>query len=318
MLNKTKTNIMKLNKVFIIAVLSGLAFTSCKNNERGIDDDNRVEMDRMEADRDAELRANQQRMDENNVTARIQRNQNLTTFNEGLTRNQISQDLNRRSTTQTGTTTGQTGTTTGQTGTTTGQTGTTTNQTGTTTNQTETTTGQTGTTTNQGTATGQNNAQGMSTGQREYTIFAPTNDAFSSLSENERNEWNSTQNRDRNVASINYLMVDQRLTADQLRQQIQSANGTHTIRTMQGENLTATLDGNNIVLRDAAGNQARVIESDTEGSNGVIHVIDKVLRPSDYNRNDARTNAANNTGTNTTGTNTGTTTGTTNNRTNNQ
>jgi uncharacterized surface protein with fasciclin (FAS1) repeats len=97
------------------------------------------------------------------------------------------------------------------------------------------------------------------------------------LTEAQRNEWNSTQNRDRNVASINYLMVEQRLTQDQLRQQIQSSNGTHTIRTMQGENITATLDGNNIVLRDAAGNQARIVESDTEGSNGVIHVIDRVL-----------------------------------------
>src|SRR5690606_8735061 len=182
--NITKTDIMKLNKLLIIAVLSGLAFTSCKNNERGVDDNNRVEMDRMEADRDAELRADQQRMDENYVTARLQRNQNLSTFNEGLTRHQISQDLERRSTTQTGTTTGQTGTTTGQTGTTTGQTGTTTGQSG-------TTTGQTGTTTTQGSTTGQTGNQGM-TGQREYTIFAPTNDAFTSLSENERNEWNST------------------------------------------------------------------------------------------------------------------------------
>src|SRR5690606_31242241 len=152
-----------------------------KNNERGVDDNNRVEMDRMEADRDAELRADQQRMDENNVTARLQRNQNLSTFNEGLTRNPIPQHLDRRSTTQTGTTAGQTGTTTGQTGTTTGQTGTTTGQTGTTTGQSGTTTGQTGTTTTQGSTTGQTGNQGM-TGQREYTIFAPTNDAFTSLS----------------------------------------------------------------------------------------------------------------------------------------
>src|SRR5690606_16987019 len=253
-------------------------------------------------DREAELRADQQRLnDENNVTARLQRNENLSTFNEGLTRNQITQDLNRRSSTQTGTTTtGQTGTTTNQTGTTN-----TTNQTGTT----------TGTATNQGTITGQNNAQGMNSTQG-YTIFAPTNDAFSALSEQERNDWNSTQNRDKNTAAINYHIVDQRLTAEQLRQQIQGATGTYTIKTMQGEDLTASLDGSNIVLRDAAGNQARVIESDSEGSNGVIHVIDKVLKPKDKTRNDARTSTGTTTNTNTnTGTNN---TGTTTNRTNNQ
>lgn len=279
---------MKLNKLLIIAVLSGFAFTSCKDNDRGVDDENRVEMERTEADRAAELRANQQRVyDENRVTARLQRNQNLSTFNEGMTRNQISQDLDRRTTGQTGTTMDQTGTTTGQTG---------------------TITGQTGTTTNQSTTAGQTDTQGMTA--QTYTIFAPTNDAFASLSEKERNEWNSTQNRDKNTAAINYHMVDQKLTADQLRQQIQGANGTYTIKTMQGENLTATLDGNNIVLKDAAGNQARVIESDTEGSNGVIHVIDKVLKPKDFTRNDARTGTNTNTGTNATGT--------TNNRTNNQ
>lgn len=306
---------MKLNKLLIIAVLSGLAFTSCRN-DRTADDVDRVEM---EADRDADLRGNQGMNDENSVTARIQRNENLSTFNEGLTRNQINDDLNRTNTGQTGTTTGQTGTTTGQTGTTNNQTGTTTGQTGTTNNQTGTTTGQTGTTNNQtgtttgqtGTTAGQTNNQGMTQGQGSYTIFAPTNDAFSSLSETERNEWNSTENRDRNIASINYLMVEQRITQDELRQQIQNSNGTYTIPTRQGENLTATLEGNDIVLRDAAGNQARIVESDTEGSNGVIHVIDRVLRPSDATRNDARTGNNTNTGTNNTGTNN---TGTTNNQ----
>lgn len=285
---------MKTNKLFIIAVLAGFSFTSCKN-DRTADDVNSVEMDRMEADTDADLRAAN---DDNTVTARIQRNQNLSTFNEGLTRNQINQDLNRNNTGQTGTTNAQTGTTTGQTGTATnqGEIGTTTGQTGTTTNQ-----GQTGTTTGQtGTTTGQTNNQGMTQGQGSYTIFAPTNDAYTSLSENERNEWNSTENRDRNIASINYLVVEQRITQDDLRQQIQNSNGTFTIPTRQGENLTATLEGNDIVIRDAAGNQARIVESDTEGSNGVIHVIDRVLWPSDFNRNDARTGAnTNNTNNNT-------------------
>ncbi|CAN5406685.1 hypothetical protein BH23BAC2_BH23BAC2_08830 [soil metagenome] len=256
---------MKLNRILIIAVFSGMAFTSCKDNDRRVDDDTRLEMDRMETQRDTELR-DQQRLDsENSVTARLQRNQNLSTFNEGVTRNQVSQNLNR-TTTATGNTTGQTGTTTtGQTGTTTGQTGTTTNQSG--------TTGQMG----------------------GYTIFAPSNDAYSALTEAQRNEWNNTQNRDKNVAAINYLMVDQRVTREQLRQQIQNANGTYTIRTMQGENITATLDGSDIVLRDGAGNQAKVIESDNEGSNGVIHIIDKVLMPSDMTRNDAMSKTRTNT-----------------------
>lgn len=278
---------MKLKKLLIGAVLMGIAFTSCRDNDRGVDDENRVEMERAESEREADLRANQQQLDdENSVTARIERNRNLSTFNEGMNRTQISQNLNRNRTTGTNAT-GTTGTgTTGQTGTTTG-------------NNTGTTTGQTGTT---GQNTGTRAGQGQTTAQVSYTIFAPSNDAYAGLTETQRNEMMDTQNRDRNTASMNYLMVEQRLTEEQLRQQIQNSNGTYNIKTMQGENITATLDGENIVLRDAQGNQARIVETDTEASDGVIFVIDKVLMPKDPTRNEA---------TNRTGTNTGNNTGTT-------
>ena len=112
------------------------------------------------------------------------------------------------------------------------------------------------------------------------------------------------QNRDRNAASMNYLMVEERLTEEDLRSQIQ-ANGTHTIRTMQGENITAVLDGDEIILRDASGNEARIIETDSGASDGVVHVIDRVLMPSDPGQNAAGNRSTNNTGTNNTTTNTG-------------
>lgn len=270
---------MRLKKLLIVAVLSGVAFTSCKDNDRGVDDETRLEMERAENEREADQQLLE---DEDYVVARIERNPNLSTFNEGMNRNQVSQNLNRNRTTGT-TATGTTGTT-DQTGTT-GTTGTT--------DQTGTTTGQTGTT-----------GQDQTTALVSYTIFAPTNDAYAGLTEAQRKEMMDNQNRDRNTASINYLMVDQRLTEEQLRQQIKNSNGTYTIKTMQGENITATLDGENIVLRDAQGNQARIVETDTEASDGVIFVIDKVLMPKDPSKNEAA---------NRTGTNTGNTGGTTGN-----
>ncbi len=231
---------MKLRKVLLVAILSGIAFTSCKDNKTDNDVDDRMEMERMEADREAEMRADRERLDrENNVTARLQRNQNLTTFNEGWNRNQISQNLEGARTPGDTTTARATGTT-------------------------------------QAT-------------QRSYTIFAPSNEAYASLTEAQRTQMQDTQRRDRNVASMNYLMVNQRVTAEQLKQQIQSGNGKYAIKTMQGENITATLEGGNIILTDAAGNKARVIESDNEGSNAVIHVIDKVLWPKDPTKNEAGT-----------------------------
>ena len=226
---------MKLQKVLIIAILSGIAFTSCKDNDKETDDD-RLEMEQMEADREreAQMRAEQERIArENNVTARIQQNQNLTTFNEGWNRNRMSQNLEGVWTTSDTATTRTSGTT------------------------------------------------------RAITIFAPSNDAYAGLTAAQRTQMQDTVRMDRNTASMNYLMVDQRVTADQLKQQIQSGNGTYAIKTMQGENITATLEGDNIILTDAAGNKARVIESDNEGSNGVIHIIDKVLWPKDPTKNEA-------------------------------
>ena len=48
-----------------------------------------------------------------------------------------------------------------------------------------------------------------------------------------------------------------------------------------GAELTAMMDGDNVVLRDAAGNTATVTMTDVEASNGTIHAIDTVLLPSD-------------------------------------
>ncbi|HSP82234.1 MAG TPA: fasciclin domain-containing protein [Gillisia sp.] len=244
---------MKLKKVLIIAILSGLAFTSCKDKDRETDDDDRMEMERMDAEREreAEMRAEQQRLDrENNVTARIQRNQNLTTFNEGWNRNRMSQNLEGAWTTSDTATTRTSGTTTA------------------------------------------------------YTIFAPSNDAYAALTAAQRTQWQDTVRMDRNTASMNYLLVNQRVTAEQLKQQIQSGNGKYTIKTMQGENITASMEGDNIILTDAAGNKARVIESDNEGSNGVIHIIDKVLWPKDPTKNEAARTGTSTTGTTTTRTGT--------------
>ena len=53
----------------------------------------------------------------------------------------------------------------------------------------------------------------------------------------------------------------------------------YTLTTVNGAELTAMMDGDNVVLRDAAGNTATVTMTDIDASNGVVHVIDTVLMP---------------------------------------
>ena len=79
---------------------------------------------------------------------------------------------------------------------------------------------------------------------------------------------------------LTYHVVEGNVDAATLTQAIQDAGADgYTINTVNGATLTAMMDGDNVVLRDAAGNTAIVTQTDVEASNGVIHAIDTVLMP---------------------------------------
>src|SRR5690606_10653955 len=84
-----------------------------------------------------------------------------------------------------------------------------------------------------------------------------------------------------------YLIIDEELTEENLRQEIETAGGTYVLTSIQGEEISVSLEGENVVLTDAAGNKATVVESNRDASNGVIHVIDGIMKPSDLTINEA-------------------------------
>ena len=126
----------------------------------------------------------------------------------------------------------------------------------------------------------------LSEGEGPYTIFAPSDSAYEGLTQEEKD---ALQNQDIQQlgANTSYLVVERELTADSLRRSITNVGGEMELITMQGEQLMASIQGDDIVLRDGHGNTATVTESDRIAANGVVHVIDKVLRPVDISRNDA-------------------------------
>ena len=66
-----------------------------------------------------------------------------------------------------------------------------------------------------------------------------------------------------------------------LMKAIKSGRGQAMLITVQGEPLTVMLNGErNIVVRDTKGDVADISTYDVVQSNGVIHVVDKVLLPS--------------------------------------
>jgi len=118
-------------------------------------------------------------------------------------------------------------------------------------------------------------------GTGPYTVFAPTNAAFEKVPQATRDELMSDAGKEDLSNILTYHVVEGNTDAAALMQAIEDAGEDgYELTTVNGATLTAMMDGNNVVLRDAAGNTATVTMTDVEASNGVIHAIDTVLMPS--------------------------------------
>jgi uncharacterized surface protein with fasciclin (FAS1) repeats len=117
-------------------------------------------------------------------------------------------------------------------------------------------------------------------GAGPFTVFAPVNSAFAELPAGTVDTLLKPENKDTLVAVLTYHVVPGNYDASALMQMIQANGGWAKLTTLQGETLTAKMNGPmNVVIEDAKGNTADIVTYDVTQSNGVIHVIDKVLMP---------------------------------------
>lgn len=112
-----------------------------------------------------------------------------------------------------------------------------------------------------------------------FTVFAPTNAAFDKLPEGTVATLLEPDNKEKLTAVLTYHVVSGKIDAAAVVKAITSGGGKAVLTTVQGGQLTATLDGKKVKLMDAAGNASYVTATDLTGSNGVIHVIDTVVLP---------------------------------------
>ena len=110
-----------------------------------------------------------------------------------------------------------------------------------------------------------------------YTVFAPTNTAFEKLPEGTVANLLKPENKATLTGVLQYHVIKGNISADKLASAIKAGNGKYTFKTVSGNELTAMMDGDQIVLKDGAGNMAHVIQGNVAASNGVVHVIDNVL-----------------------------------------
>jgi uncharacterized surface protein with fasciclin (FAS1) repeats len=116
-------------------------------------------------------------------------------------------------------------------------------------------------------------------GKGPFTVFAPTNAAFAALPAGTVESLLKPENKATLTAILTYHVVAGKWDAKSVMAAIAKGNGMAEVKTVQGETLTLMTKGGKVMVKDAKGNVATVTIADVMQSNGVIHVVDKVLMP---------------------------------------
>ncbi|QJD77459.1 fasciclin domain-containing protein [Spirosoma rhododendri] len=116
-------------------------------------------------------------------------------------------------------------------------------------------------------------------GPGPFTVFAPTNKAFDKVPKGTVESLLKPENKAQLTSVLTYHVVPGKVSAEELMKMIKDGKGKTTLKTVNGESLTAMMKGKKVELMDAKGNTATVTIPDVNQSNGVIHVIDTVLIP---------------------------------------
>lgn len=116
-------------------------------------------------------------------------------------------------------------------------------------------------------------------GAGPFTVFAPTNEAFNKLPAGTVGNLVKPENKATLTSILTYHVVSGRLGSRELMEKIKEGHGKAMLTTVNGEELTVMMKGKNIEVKDAKGGIAMVTIKDVFQSNGVIHVINKVLMP---------------------------------------
>ncbi len=112
-----------------------------------------------------------------------------------------------------------------------------------------------------------------------FTVFAPTNEAFAKLPAGTVDTLVKPENKALLTKILTYHVIAGKYDSKAIAAKISDGGGKAMFKTVEGEDLTATMDGPTLVLTDAKGNQSKVTIGDVYQSNGVIHVVDTVLMP---------------------------------------
>lgn len=118
-------------------------------------------------------------------------------------------------------------------------------------------------------------ATGLATtleGVGPFTVFAPSNSAFSDLPSGTLDRLQKPENSQIMAGILNYHIAPGSLLASQM-------TDAQKIKTVNAQEVVVSLADSNVYIIDAKGGKALVTKADIKAKNGVIHIIDAVLLP---------------------------------------
>ena len=100
-----------------------------------------------------------------------------------------------------------------------------------------------------------------------FTVFAPTDEAFAKLPAGTVEDLLKPENKDKLQAILTYHVVSGKYMAKDVLTMKEA-------KTVNGQSFMISMDAGNVMV-----DNAKVVQTDIECSNGIIHVIDTVIMP---------------------------------------
>jgi uncharacterized surface protein with fasciclin (FAS1) repeats len=116
-------------------------------------------------------------------------------------------------------------------------------------------------------------------GAGPFTVLAPTNAAFDALPAGTVDTLLKPENKDQLTKILTCHVIPAKALSTDIAKMVADDGGEHVVETVGGCKLTLKAADGKVTITDEAGGVANVTIADVIQSNGVIHVIDKVLLP---------------------------------------
>ncbi|KAA3450128.1 fasciclin [Mesorhizobium sp. SARCC-RB16n] len=116
-------------------------------------------------------------------------------------------------------------------------------------------------------------------GAGPFTVFAPTNEAFAALPSGTVDTLLKPENKDKLTKVLTAHVVAGKISGADMLKKAKAMGGKYEMKTVSGDTLTAEVKKGKLYIMDESGGEAKVTIADVNQSNGVIHVVNKVLLP---------------------------------------